>query len=103
MKAAVGRMVISPQGYVILRGSTAVREDRPSAASFISRTRQSLIEAHILKHRDDNLFEFSADVPFDSPSTAASMIAGGNTNGRTKWRLPDGKTLKDIEEQSALR
>jgi hypothetical protein len=103
VKAASARMVISPQGYVVLKGSTAVREERPSAASLISRMRQSLVEANILRGRQDNLFEFTADVPFESPSTAASMIAGGNTNGRMKWRLPDGRTLKDVEEQSAVQ
>jgi len=102
VKEATGRMVISPQGYVILKSSTAVREERPSAASFISQMRQSLIDAGVLRAREDGLYEFTADAPFDSSSTAASMIAGGNTNGRMKWRLPDGRTLKDVEEQSAI-
>jgi hypothetical protein len=94
-------MVMSPQGYVILKGSTAVKEERPSAASFISRMRGSLVAANILQIRENNLFEFTADVPFESPSTAASLIAGGNTNGRIKWKLLDGRSLKDVEEESA--
>ena len=101
VKEASARMATSPQGYVILKGSTAVREERPSAASFITRMRQSLTDAGILRLRGDGLFEFIADTPFESPSTAASMIAGGNTNVRMKWRLGDGRTLKDVEEQSA--
>ncbi len=102
VKDAIAKMVISAQGYVILKGSTSVREERPSAASFILKMRQSLISAGILFIRDTDLYEFNVNTPFDSPSTAASMIAGGNINGRIKWKLPDGRTLKDVEEQAAV-
>ena len=101
IKNAEGKMVVSAQGYVVLKSSTAVREERPSASSYISKMRQSLIDAKVLSTRNKELFEFEVDTPFDSPSMAASMIAGGNMNGRTKWKLANGKTLKDIEEQAA--
>jgi hypothetical protein len=101
VKNAAATMVMSPQGYVILKKSTAVREERPSAASFIFKMRQSLINARILQEISGNLYQFLADDPFDSASTAASIIAGGNVNGRSAWKLQDGQTLKDVEEKAA--
>ena len=102
VKDAEAMMVLSPQGYVVLKGSTAVQEERPSAASFLLKMRQSLVNAGMLRMREDHLIEFTADVPFDSSSTAAGIIAGGNVNGRIKWKLADGRTLKDIEEKAAI-
>jgi hypothetical protein len=38
---------------------------------------------------------------FDSPSAAASVLSGGNKNGRTQWRDAAGRTLKELQEQTA--
>jgi hypothetical protein len=38
---------------------------------------------------------------FDSPSAAASVLSGGNKNGRIEWRDMAGCTLKQLQEQSA--
>jgi len=39
---------------------------------------------------------------FDSPSAAASVLSGGNKNGRTEWRDSAGRSLKDLQEQTAV-
>ncbi len=38
---------------------------------------------------------------FDSPSAAASVLSGGSKNGRTEWRDGTGRTLKQLQEQTA--
>jgi hypothetical protein len=38
---------------------------------------------------------------FESPSAAASVLSGGNKNGRTEWRDSAGRTLKQLQEQTA--
>jgi hypothetical protein len=38
---------------------------------------------------------------FDSPCAAASVLSGGNKNGRTEWRNAAGRTLKQLQEQTA--
>ena len=35
---------------------------------------------------------------FTSPSLAAAIVMGRNANGRTEWKTPDGKTIRDLEE-----
>lgn len=43
--------------------------------------------------------EFVEDYAFRSPSAAASIVAGRAANGRTKWKLPDGRTYADWEAE----
>lgn len=38
---------------------------------------------------------------FDSPSAAASVLAGGNRNGRVAWKDAAGRTLRENQERSA--
>ena len=38
---------------------------------------------------------FEKDIIFSSPSTAAAMVLGRNSNGLTQWKNRDGKTLKE--------
>ena len=35
------------------------------------------------------------DIEFTSPSLAAALVYGQNSNGRTSWKLQDGTTLDD--------
>jgi len=44
-----------------------------------------------------DIYEFSEDFIFSSPSTAAVMVMGRNANGLQEWKLSNGKTLKDFE------
>lgn len=101
IKTAQSSMVINSQGYVVLKDSTAIIKERPSINQSLQRMRQSLGNAGILEKKSEELYIFTADTPFDSPSTAASVISGGDTNGRTAWKLKNGKSLKELEEQSA--
>jgi hypothetical protein len=46
------------------------------------------------------LLIFTKDVAFSSPSAAAVVIHGGNANGLTAWISRDGKSLKQLDEQT---
>src|SRR5699024_8849266 len=96
---AHGRMKIDEDKYIVLRGSTAVMEERPSASKGIIQMRKSLITSGVLKKVfDKNLYEFTDDYVFSSPSYAASAISGGTENGRRQWKYK-GKSLSDLELQ----
>tara|TARA_B100000614_G_scaffold231288_1_gene225161 strand:+ start:449 stop:604 length:156 start_codon:yes stop_codon:yes gene_type:complete len=41
-------------------------------------------------------YEFSEDYIFSSCSTAAAIILGRNTNGWSKWRNKEGKSLDEV-------
>jgi hypothetical protein len=60
----------------------------------------ALITNGVLKP-DGEGFAFAQDYVFPSPSTAAGVILGRSSNGRTEWKTKDGKTLKQIQEAEA--
>jgi len=93
---ALGHM--SPNGFLVLKGSQAVLTERAAAHKYPWPTnmRQRLKEEGALFEKDGSLI-FARDVEFSSPSAAAAVIHGGNANGLTAWKNKDGKTLKEIE------
>jgi hypothetical protein len=87
-------------GFVVLKGSTAVVAERPSAElqhPYVVALRKKLVLGGALVE-NDGLLEFSKDVEFDSPSAAAAVVHGGGANGLTAWKDAEGRTLKEIEE-----
>jgi hypothetical protein len=98
MKGAEGRGHRTPDGFVVLQGSTAVLQERPSAKRwpYVIELRQKLIADSTLV-RKDAFYRFSKDVEFSSPSAAAAVIEGGSANGLIEWRTNDGRVLKDLD------
>ncbi len=82
-------------GFVVFKGSQAVLDHRPSAKA-IKNKREELLGSGALIPKDDHLY-FTRDIEFGSPSTAGSIVRGGNTNGLTQWRNANGKSLKELE------
>ncbi len=85
-------------GFIVFAGSQAVLEHRQSATHIRAR-REQLMEKDLLQKKDGALI-FTKDVEFGSPSTAGSIIRGGNTNGLTNWKNSKGVQLKEIESNS---
>ena len=95
----------STQGFVVKSGSFAVAEVVPSLReNWPARIaqRRDLLEAGVLV-QDGNALRFTQDYVFTSPSLAAVMILGRHTNGRTKWKDAQGRTLKEIQEAEAAQ
>lgn len=88
----------SESGFVVFAGSEAVADNRPSAR-WTKELRDRLKEEGVLIEEGDRLV-FSRDYEFGSPSTAASAVRGGATNGLLNWKTKEGKTLKEIEKNS---
>lgn len=99
IRNALGQMKIEEDKYIVLEGSTAVLNERPSATKSILQMRKNLIKTDVLKKSEQkNIYIFTSDYAFNSPSSAASAISGGNENGRRQWKY-EGKSLREIEEQ----
>ena len=60
--------------------------------------RNELIQSGILT-LDGEAYRFTEDYIFSSPSTAGGVILGRSTNGWTKWRTVNGKTLDEMKRQ----
>lgn len=94
---AKAKMKIEEDKYIVLKGSTAVMQDRPSALPAIKKMRKSLIKSGVLQQKGNKeLYEFSDDYIFNSPSYAAAAVAGGSENGRRQWKY-NGKNLNELE------
>lgn len=48
----------------------------------------------------DSFYLFTKDVEFSRPSAAAAIIYAGNAAGTTAWKNIEGKTLKEVEEET---
>lgn len=99
IKNAEARGLRSPNGFVVLAGSTAVLKERESGkthGAWILKLRQKLIEDGTLQPKD-GLLAFTKDVEFSSPSAAAGVIRGGTAPGPISWKDQSGRTLKEIE------
>ena len=87
-----------PNGFLVLKGSEAVLNERPSSEKYpwARNMRQELKESGVLVEQKDHLL-FTKDAEFSSPSAAAAVVHGGHVNGLIVWKNSKGKTLKEIE------
>lgn len=89
---------------IVLKGSLA--EANPDfAASQYRGLRDRLIREKALLPTEDNTFlHFTRDTLFTSPTAAAAVIYGRNSNGRTSWELANiNVTLKEYQNNAGLR
>lgn len=86
----------SANGFVVFSGSQAVLEDRKSSKT-IKTKREELMAKGLLEVKGSCLV-FNKDIEFGSPSTAGSIVRGGNTNGLISWKDSNGISLKEIEQ-----
>lgn len=86
------RALITEEGFVVMKGSTA-------SDSFTEGTTECFkISGTKLKSEGiiDSNNVFTKDYIFTSPSAAAVIILGRNSNGLVEWKNAEGKTLKEL-------
>lgn len=96
VNGVTGKMAVRDGKYVLLSQSTIVKKHRPSANTGIKNYRKNLYDDNALEDNGD-FYTVLKDIPFNSPSYAASIVCGGNAAGPIKWKH-NGKTLKDLEK-----
>ena len=89
------------KGFVVLEGSECVLEEVPSIHQYLTSLRNDLVKKGVLQAQEGH-YVFAEDYFFSSPSTAAGVIQGRSSNGRTCWKDAKGKTLKSIQMVSTL-
>jgi len=85
-------------GFVVFKGSRVKKDTTPSCHEYLINLRNKLIQNEILIDKGDS-YEFSQDYVFNSPSTAGGVILGRSTNGWTKWKNKEGKTLDELKRK----
>ena len=63
--------------------------------------RHTLLEKGVL-HQDGDFFVFTSDYSFSSASAAAATVNGASVNGRSLWKLPDGRSYAEWESNQEM-
>lgn len=85
------------EGFLVLKGATARKDEVPSIHHYVSELRSRLLADNVFRPAGDGL-ELTLDYVFDSPSSAAAALMGRTANGRIEWKDAQGRTLKEIQE-----
>lgn len=94
------RSVRDADGLVVLAESDAAKNELPSLSTSYQLVRRRLIGEGVLVDSGEVL-RFTRNVSFPSASQAAAVIVGYSINGRSTWKAPDGRSLRDVEEAEA--
>jgi hypothetical protein len=97
-KEITARGYETPEGFIVLQGSTVVCSEVDSIHRYLSNLRKELQSQGVLVSRGDHL-EFAQDYLFNSPSTAAGVVQGRSANGRIDWKDNSGRTLREFQEE----
>jgi len=88
------------RGFMVLEGSESVAREVPSIHEYLISLRNDLINKGVLSAKDGH-YVFTENYVFTSPSAAAAVVLGRNSNGRMCWKDSAGKTLKAIQTARA--
>jgi len=97
-KNAVANGQYTEEGLIVFKDSTANIEEVKSFKGAAISVREKLIHAGTLVKTND-VYKFTADYVFPSPSQAASVVLARSANGWTEWKYKDGKTLDEVKRQ----
>jgi hypothetical protein len=84
-------------GFVVFAGSTARRAVSGTFPAGYAALRDRLIaSSQLVQGPNPELWTFSSDVTFSSPSAAASIVAGRSASGPLEWKIqPQSLSYRD--------
>jgi Domain of unknown function (DUF4357) len=88
-----------PEGLVVLAGSQPATSTAPALEDNYKSQRAGLAADGTFELRHDR-FILVRHLFFSTPSAAASVMAGANTNGRRTWKDSSGRSWADLEFDS---
>lgn len=97
-KSALAKGEYTEEGMIVFKESTANVEVMAGESESVKRLRQKLLNEDILI-RDGDLYRFTDDFVFSSPSSAAAIVLGRSANGWIEWKYPNEKTLDEVVRQ----
>ena len=80
--------------FVVLAGSELRSGECDSLKPQSVKQRQTFIDTYCTQAKGKIILK--ADYTFTSPSAAAAMVVGGSSNGWTRWKDANGKTLDEV-------
>lgn len=73
--------------FVVLKGSPARKLGHENWTSYHKLRDQLVAEGKLVNCTQPDHYVFADNYAFDSPSAAAAVVAAGNRNGRTYWKV----------------
>ena len=98
-KDALAEGEYTEDGLIVFAGSICNLEETKTAGPWVTGMRDKLKKSGILK-REGNVYKFTSDYVFPSPSAAAVTVLGRGANGWTEWKYKNGKTLDEVKRQN---
>lgn len=89
-------LITRSREFVLQKGSKCRLEATNTVPEGVGNLRANLLEKGVLSEKDGALI-FTTDYIFSSVSAAAAMVVGASINGRTAWKLANGRTYADWE------
>ena len=88
--------LVAPDGFIVLKDSTINNSfsEKSLSGNIIKLRKQYLNDGTVVENT------FSKDVLFSSPSAAADFIFGYSASGPRSWKNSEGKSLKEINEET---
>lgn len=90
----------SAQGFVVLAGSLAAKNESEAIHGYLSEIRKELLRQGVFSGSGET-FTFTQDYVFGSPSTASGVILGRTSNGRVEWKNEEGVSLKQLQDEDS--
>jgi hypothetical protein len=87
------------RGFLVYKGAFARKVSNVMNTSYVQ-LRETMVQDGVLAPAEGDRFVLTRNFIFASPSAAASVLAGGSRNGRIDWKAEDGRTLKEMQEDS---
>ncbi len=85
--------------FVILKDSLARKSEVDSIGDGVRKRREELVKNGVLEESSESHYCFTKNHAFSSPSTAASVLVGGESNGRRAWKVKNtGQSYGDWDE-----
>jgi hypothetical protein len=90
----------APTGFTVFKGSDMRKDETTTIPPSVHSLRQDMIQTGVVVSVEGN-YKFDRDYTFPSPSSAAGVVLGRSSNGRTEWKDKTGRTLKEIQAESS--
>ena len=89
--------------FIVLAGSQAKRDNTKSLRQTQLSIREQLRrEQKLVEDKQNEFLSFMENIPFSSPSAAASIVTGAQANGHILWKVKaTGQTYKEWKSQQA--
>lgn len=97
---AEGSGVWSENG-LLLRAQSKIRKQGTAAMPKNIRKKVEEFAASNLLTEDGASYVLTRDHLFSSASSAAAFVLGRSANGLMEWKTPEGKTIKDLEQEAS--